>query len=83
MGEPYYTKQFAGTKSHLKEKFDSFQYVPLFDTLKMLLCDPTILEEIEYVQIVFIPMERLNTFVMVAYLVIILSFLTIPMDYKS
>lgn len=47
VGEPYYSKHFAGTKSRLQAKFDTFQYVPLFDTLRKLLGDPTILEEIE------------------------------------
>lgn len=34
-------------KSRVKEKYDTYQYVPFFSTLKRLLCDDSILEQIE------------------------------------
>lgn len=47
IGESYHGIQFTGSKSHLKEKYDTIQYVPLISSLKKLLCDESVLEEIE------------------------------------
>ena len=47
IGEPYYVKQFTGSKTRFKEVQDTFQYVPVLSTLKKLLSDRTIMEEIE------------------------------------
>lgn len=44
IGEPY---QVKGSKSCLKEHYDTFQYVPLLANLKKLLCDESVLEEME------------------------------------
>ena len=47
IGDPYYANQFTGSRTRLKERYDTFQYVPLEDTLQKLLKDDTILEQIE------------------------------------
>ena len=47
IGDRYYVKKFTGSKSQLKEQYDTFQYIPLLSTLKRLLCDNSILDEIE------------------------------------
>ena len=38
--------QFSGVKRCQVEKWDTFQYVPVLDTLTQLLSDDTILEEV-------------------------------------
>lgn len=38
---------FSGSKTRLKEKHDTFQYVSLLTTLKRLLCDDSVIKEIE------------------------------------
>ena len=40
-------RQFSGSKSCVKERHDTFQYVPFFSTLKQLLHDESVLEQIE------------------------------------
>ena len=47
VGEPYYPARFSGSKRSLVEKRDSFQYVPLLQTLEKLLEDRTIIEYID------------------------------------
>jgi len=47
VGQPYYPVRFTGSKRSLVEKHDSFQYVPLLNTLEKLLEDRTIIEYID------------------------------------
>ena len=47
VGDPVYVPRFSGSKRCLTEKWDTFQYVPLLDSLTQLLSDNTVLEEIE------------------------------------
>ena len=47
VGESYYPARFNGSKRSLIEKRDSFQYVPLLDSLKGLLRDKSVLEYVE------------------------------------
>ena len=47
VGESHYCTQMTGAKRRLVEKRDSFQYVPLLDSLSVLLKDETVLECID------------------------------------
>jgi len=47
IGDPEYTHQFSGSKQRLVEKRDSYQYVPLLVSLKALLCDLSVQEQIQ------------------------------------
>ena len=47
VGDPYFPPRLSGSKRSLVEKRDSFQYVPLLNTLRNLLTDATVLEYIE------------------------------------
>ena len=47
VGEPYYPARFNGSKRSLVEKRDSYQYVPLLDSLKSLLRDKSVLDYVE------------------------------------
>ena len=46
IGTPNLCPQFSGSKRTMVEKFDSFQYIPLLDTLKALLSDVSIIEQV-------------------------------------
>lgn len=46
VGEPMFTPRFSGSKRCLIEKWDTYQYVPLLLSLKQLLSDETVLEEV-------------------------------------
>ena len=48
IGEPYYPTRFSGSKRSLTERCDSFQYVPILNTLKRLLNDTSVLEYVEH-----------------------------------
>ena len=48
IGEPYYPTRFSGSKRSLTERCDSFQYVPILDTLKRLLNDTSVMEYVEH-----------------------------------
>ena len=48
IGEPYYPTRLSGSKRCLVEKQDSFQYISILDSLKVLLQDRTILEFVEH-----------------------------------
>ena len=50
VGEPYHISQFTGAKRRLVEVYDSYQYVPLLESLRILLSDPTVIEQIEQCQ---------------------------------
>lgn len=47
VGLAYYTTKFSGSKRRKALKTDTFQYIPIEDTLKKLLQMPDILSEIE------------------------------------
>ena len=47
IGDPQYTPRFSGSKRRLVEKWDSYQYIPLLTSLKALLCDSSIQEQIQ------------------------------------
>lgn len=47
IGEPYFPTRFTGAKRRLIEKKDSFQYVPLLDSLNVLIQDEIILDYID------------------------------------
>ena len=47
IGEPSYVPQFSGSKCRLVEKRDAYQYIPFLSSLKALLLDSTIIEEIQ------------------------------------
>lgn len=47
IGDPEYVPQFSGAKRRLSQKWDTYQYVPLLSSLKALLQDSTIMEQIE------------------------------------
>ena len=47
IGEPIYVPQFSGSKRRQVEKRDSYQYVPLLLTLKALLHDTSIQEQLQ------------------------------------
>lgn len=47
IGEVYLARQFSGSKARVIERQDTFQYIPFFKTLKQLLQDESILEQIE------------------------------------
>ena len=46
IGNPQYVPRFSGTKRCLTEKFDTYQYVPLLPSLKKLLSNNSIIEQI-------------------------------------
>ena len=46
LGKSYYYTQFSGPKRPKVLKSDTFYYVPLYDTLKALLQNPDVLNEI-------------------------------------
>ena len=46
IGEPYHVSRFSGPKRRLVETHDTYQYVPLLHTLRTLLSDNTVLDEI-------------------------------------
>lgn len=48
IGESEYRHQFSGSKRRYVERWDTFQYVSLLSSLKQLLNDDTILEEIDH-----------------------------------
>ena len=43
---PEYGPQFSGSKRRLVQKSDTFQYVPILDTIRMLLNDESIREQV-------------------------------------
>ena len=47
IGEPVYARQFTGAKSRSVVRYDTYQYIPIFSTLRKLLSDNTIAEQIE------------------------------------
>ena len=47
IGEPQYVPQFSGPKRRLVQRRDTYQYVPLLPSLRKLLRDTTVLEQIE------------------------------------
>lgn len=47
MGDPVHNPRFTGTRRELSPTYDTYQYVPLFKSLKCLLNDPSIQNEIE------------------------------------
>ena len=47
ISKPEYAPQFSGAKHRLTEKWDTYQYVPLFRLLEALLSDSTVLEQVE------------------------------------
>ena len=47
IGEPYHETVYSGSRRTLVEKHDTYQYVPLLPSLKSLLSDPTVLEQVE------------------------------------
>ena len=47
VGFAYYTTQFSGSKRKKILKADTFQYVPVEDTLKKLLQLPDVVDEID------------------------------------
>lgn len=47
IGEPYHEPVFTGAKRRLIQKQDHFQYIPLLSSLKSLLSDVSILDEIQ------------------------------------
>lgn len=46
VGEPYYETIFTGVKWRLIEKQDTYQYVPLLPSLRVLLSDGSVLDDI-------------------------------------
>ena len=50
VGDPYYDSVFTGVKRRLIEKQDTYQYVPLLSSLRSLLSDPTIMDQVEQSQ---------------------------------
>ena len=48
IGQPEFVPQFSGTKRRLTEKWDTFQYIPLLSSLKQLLSDESIVEQVDY-----------------------------------
>ena len=47
MGQPEYSQQFSGSKRRLIQRYDTYQYVPLLPSLKKLLRDKSVLEQVE------------------------------------
>ena len=47
IGQPTYSHQFSGSKRRLVEKWDTYQYVPLRESLRQLLLDERIRHEIQ------------------------------------
>ena len=47
IGQPTYSHQFSGSKRRLVEKWDTYQYVPLHESLRQLLLNDTIRHEIQ------------------------------------
>ena len=47
IGEPHHIPQFSGSKRRLVEKQDSYQYVPLLASLKALLSDRSVQEQVQ------------------------------------
>ena len=47
IGDPYHTARFTGPKRRLIKTYDSYQYVPLIPSLRALLSDPSVIDEIE------------------------------------
>lgn len=47
MGEPCHVSQFTGSKRRLIEKHDTYQYVPLLQSLHTLLSDPSVIDQVE------------------------------------
>ena len=45
VGKPYYETIFTGVKRRLIEKQDTYQYVPLLPSLRVLLSDSSVLDE--------------------------------------
>ncbi|XP_065902216.1 uncharacterized protein [Dysidea avara] len=54
VGDPHYVPQFSGSKRRLVEKQDSYQYVPLLASLKAMLHDLSVREQVQQLP------ERLN-----------------------
>ena len=50
IGDPYYDSVFTGAKRRLVEKQDSYQYVPLLSSLRSLLSDPSVMDQVEQCQ---------------------------------
>ena len=50
MGQAEYSQQFSGSKRRLVQKYDTYQYVPLLPSLRRLLCDKSVLEQVENCQ---------------------------------
>ena len=42
-----YCRQFTGSKSRSVARYDTYQYIPIFSTLRKLLSDSTVAEQIE------------------------------------
>ena len=47
VGEPYYESVFTGVKRRLIEKQNSYQYVPLLPSLRSLLSDSSVVDEVD------------------------------------
>lgn len=47
VGEPYHTTRFTGAKRHLIQMYDTYQYVPFLESLRSLLSDATIVDQVE------------------------------------
>ncbi len=47
IGEPYHEPAFTGVKRRLLEKQDTYQYVSLLSSLRTLLRDPSVIDEVE------------------------------------
>ena len=47
IGDPYHEPVFTGTKRQLIERQDSYQYISLLASLKSLLSDSSIMDEVE------------------------------------
>ena len=47
LGEVYYEPRYSGSKHRLVEITDTFQYIPLFESVHNLLCNSTVMDQIE------------------------------------
>ena len=47
LGEVYYEPRYSGSKRRLVEIIDTFQYIPLLESVRSLLCNSTVMDQIE------------------------------------
>ena len=47
IGKPQYVPRFSGAKRNLVQRWDTYQYIPLLTTLRKLLSDATVMEQID------------------------------------